>query len=130
MAVVYKSFEDGTITVTEIRCFVGIYVGYVLVVLGSDLYHKYVYVPRKRRQHHKMYGADGGHDDADEEENAEKSIEVILGEGSIKDEPAETEKSSLLGKPKALQARGRLRGYSETVNTSGKRLLVKADADA
>jgi len=49
MAWVYKSFEDGTITVREIKSFVGIYVGYAVVVLLSDLYHRRVVGPRIRR---------------------------------------------------------------------------------
>jgi len=124
MAVVYKTFEDGSITVVEIRWFVGLYVGYVVLVLGSDLYHKYVYAPRKRRMLQETFGLDDDEDGDGAE--ADKSVEVVLGDGSI-GESAPTEVSSLLEKPKALQARGR--GYSEPVDTSNKRML-KEDADS
>ena len=78
MAVVYKSFEDGTITVTEIKWFVGLYGGYVVLVLGSDLYHKYVHEPRQarrkeRRKARKAAAAAG---------QQNESVEVVLSEAS------------------------------------------------
>ena len=46
MSYVYKSFDDGTVSVTEVRTFVSIYAAYAIVVLGSDLYHLKVVEPR------------------------------------------------------------------------------------
>jgi sodium/potassium/calcium exchanger 6 len=46
MAVTYKVFDDGTISVAEIRCFIFMYFAYALVVLGSDIHHKVVVAPR------------------------------------------------------------------------------------
>ena len=46
---VYLSFEDGTISQEEIKSFVWLYVIYCAIVLASDLYHKYIVVPRRRR---------------------------------------------------------------------------------
>jgi len=89
MAVVYKSFEDGTITVREIKCFLGMYGGYVLLVLGSDLYHKYVHEPRRIRRKERRKGKKkgGAHLGSEEREDAaqsqSQSVEVVLTEASL-----------------------------------------------
>ena len=77
MAVVYKSFEDGTITVGEIKWFVGLYGGYVVLVLGSDLYHKYVHEPRQARRKERRKARK-----AATAEQQNESVEVVLSEAS------------------------------------------------
>lgn len=46
MIVVYMAFHDGTISMREIHFFLFLYLGYVLVVLAADVYHRKVVRPR------------------------------------------------------------------------------------
>lgn len=50
MAAVFKSFEDGTITATEVHGLVALYIVYALLVLGSDLYHRRIIEPKLRQR--------------------------------------------------------------------------------
>lgn len=48
MIVVYLSFHAGTISKREIHGFVALYLVYVCVVLAADVYHRHVFLPRKK----------------------------------------------------------------------------------
>uniref|UniRef100_A0A7S4JWE0 Sodium/calcium exchanger membrane region domain-containing protein n=1 Tax=Odontella aurita TaxID=265563 RepID=A0A7S4JWE0_9STRA len=54
MGVTYKCLEDRSVTRTEVWVFMGVYAGYVLVVLAADLYHRNVVEPRDREERRKM----------------------------------------------------------------------------
>jgi sodium/potassium/calcium exchanger 6 len=87
MIVTYRAFDhnghnDGTIGLGQVRCFILMYLAYVLIVLGSDVYHKVVVAPRmvsreKRVRRDKMgkQASDGAAPDGSHDVEIEPSSE-------------------------------------------------------